>query len=77
MWWNHDLNWAGWLLMSLGMAGFWVLVAGLVLVAIKAGSSTGDLTRDARQILDQRLARGEIDIEEYQARRAVLPDARR
>lgn len=30
------------------------------------------LTRDAQRILDERLARGEIDIDEYLARRAAL-----
>lgn len=68
MWWDHDWGWAGWLAMTIGMAGFWVLVAVLVLAVVRA-----DRRRDAdelgpRQILEQRLARGEIDVQEYRER---------
>lgn len=65
MWWDHDWNWAGWLAMSIGMAGFWILVALVVLVVVRDGSGREAGRLEPRQILERRLARGEIDIEEY------------
>jgi len=65
MWWDHDWNWAGWLAMTIGMAGFWILVAMLVLVVVRAGRSPNAHELGPRQILERRLARGEIDIEEF------------
>lgn len=67
MWWDHDWNWnwAGWLAMTMGMAGFWVLVALLVLAAVRSGWGPGPAELEPRQILERRLARGEIDVEEF------------
>lgn len=36
MGWNGGLGWVGWLLMSLGMVAFWVLVA-VAIVALLPG----------------------------------------
>lgn len=77
MWWDHDWGWAGWLAMTIGMAGFWVLVAVLVLAVVRA-----DRRRDAdelgpRQILERRLARGEIDVEQYRERLAAMSQEHR
>ena len=68
MWWDHDWNWAGWLAMSVGMVGFWVLVALLVLAVVRSGKGPDPAELEPRQILERRLARGEIDIEEYRER---------
>jgi putative membrane protein len=68
MWWNHDLGWAGWLAMTIGMFGFWIVVALLILVSVRAGRSFGSAEQEPRQILERRLARGEIDVEEYRER---------
>ncbi len=66
---SHLLFWQA-ALMSLGMIIFWgLLIWGLYVLitgssrhfAIHHQSSDGD----ARQILDQRLARGEIDLDQY------------
>lgn len=68
MWWDHDFGWAGWLAMTIGMAGFWVAVVLLILVVVRAGRSPAAQEPEARQILERRLARGEIDVEEYRER---------
>lgn len=74
MWWNHDLGWAGWTLMTVGTAGFWVLVALLVVAVVRNGQS--NTPRDgAREILDRRLASGEIDVDDYHQRLDALEKA--
>jgi putative membrane protein len=72
MYWNDDFGWAGWLAMTLGMAGFWVLVALLILTAVRPRRGPNHEDQDPRQILERRLARGEIDVEEYRERLAAL-----
>lgn len=71
------MGWGGWLGMSLAMVAFWGLVI-LVVIAIFRGTGR-DATpvdraerRDSERVLDERFARGEIGVEEYQARRGVL-----
>ena len=67
-WWQGGLMW-------LGMIAFWGLLIWAVYAVItnltrKQGSNhSGD---DARRILDQRLARGEIDAAEYQRLRDLI-----
>lgn len=73
-------GWGGWLLMALVMVVFWGLViAGIVaLVHFLSGNRTaasggpGRGSGRAEELLAERLARGEIDEEEYRKRRAVL-----
>lgn len=82
MMWGSDLGWSGWLLMSLTTLSFWVLVATLVFVLWRAntrdsgGASRPSSDDAAQRILDERLARGEIGVDEYQARQDVLRSAR-
>ncbi|HKX76852.1 MAG TPA: SHOCT domain-containing protein [Acidimicrobiia bacterium] len=76
MWYWHGMGWWGWLM----MVAFWVLVVLLVVWAVRSsttGGSTEPKEKDPRGILDERFARGEIDPEEYQERRAVLETQRR
>lgn len=77
MWWDHDLGWGGWLMMTIGMGGFWILLAVLVFALMRSGRQGGMPSLDAREILEQRFARGEIDAEEYQARLDILTRASR
>jgi putative membrane protein len=49
-----------------------LVVVGLVWLVSGRWSGAGDMGRSARRILDERYARGEIDEEEYQRRRAAL-----
>ena len=76
----------GWVLMSLGLLLFWTVVVAGVLWLIASlrrpnpsdtasgqpGSARGAPGPDARAILDERLARGDLTVEEYQTRRDVL-----
>lgn len=69
MGWYHDgVGWGGWILMTLAMVAFWALVV-LAVVAIFRGTqrpwSSPGVHRDPFEILDERLARGEIDEDEY------------
>ena len=74
MMWDGDgsVAWWGWLLMSVGMVAFWGLIIWAVWAlmtnfARRPGSETP--SRGPKEILDDRLARGEIDPEEYQRMR--------
>jgi uncharacterized membrane protein len=62
----------------LGMAGFWVVI---LLVALWAATrlfpSTETRPRTPRSILDERLARGEIDVSTYRRLLDVLLQADR
>ena len=79
MFWNGGVGWVSWLLMSVGMVAFWFLV----IIAIRTllpgvGGDWADRgrgraeTQDALGVLDERLARGELDVQEYRARREAL-----
>ena len=78
--WNGGMGAAGWLFMSL----FWVLLVVVVVwaaahlcpgrrdtVATTAGP-TPEPGEQPQQILDRRLASGEIDVETYEKLRATL-----
>lgn len=71
MWWSHDAGWAGWLMMTVGMGGFWLLVVVVVVMALRSGRP-GPAEPDPQEVLRQRLARGEIDVAEYEQRREAL-----
>jgi putative membrane protein len=53
------------------MIGFWALVA-WVIVAVVRRPDGRPSSRDARQILDERFARGELDADEYRQRSDAL-----
>ena len=70
------------MMMGFGLIGL-LLLGGVVIALLVGGtgllrqfsgsrSFSGRLERTARQLLDERLARGEIDREEYEAIRATL-----
>jgi putative membrane protein len=54
------------------LASLVLLVVGLVWLVSGRGSGARQAGWSARRILDERYARGEIDEEEYQRRRAAL-----
>jgi putative membrane protein len=71
----------GWLFMTLGMLGFWALVAVLALALLRRpGPSHQRPPRDqqpppgAEEILAQRLAHGELDPDEYRQRLQTLQE---
>jgi putative membrane protein len=68
------MGWGGWLVGSVVMLAFCALVVVGVFVLVR-GWFTGRVGFDRRspgQLLDDRFARGEIDIEEYTRRRELL-----
>ena len=75
MW--HDGGLGGWLAMALLMVAFWAGVIVLVIWLVRGGAfqqARGGRTNrpSALDTLDERFARGEIDREEYESRRAAL-----
>jgi putative membrane protein len=79
-----NVGWGGWLMMALIMVAFWGLVVYAVVALFRGGATSSRSgstdpadVKDPRQILDERLARGEIQIEEYQARKDALADKTR
>ena len=81
-WYGGGMGWGGWL----GMGIFWIallaLIIWLVVKLLPSGERGARPPADPSQgespmeILDRRLARGEIDVETYQMQRAVLIEAR-
>lgn len=87
MYWHDGMGFAGWWAMGLGMLLFWGVVIGGVALLVRwavgnrgprhedgpGGGGHGPVEdRGARRLLDERFARGEIDVEEYRHRREVL-----
>lgn len=73
MWyWGGGVHWWGWLLGFVAMAAFWGLIiwgAWYFLTSIgrrPEPPATRGEPADPKRILDERLARGEIDTDEYQ-----------
>ena len=76
MGWYHDgVGWGGWLLMILMMVLFWGLVVAAVVGLFRFGSQAAGPT--PRELLDERLARGDLTFEEYDVLRRALLDGRR
>lgn len=79
---TYEMGWWMWVLMALGTLGFWVVVAYVVRAVIHGRSATPPPTATATwtgsepmRLLDERLARGEVDAEEYQRTRNLLTHA--
>ena len=69
------MHWWGWLLGTIGMVAFWGLIIWAVWyfvtgVSRRPGYAHG--SGDPKRILDERLARGEIDTDEYRRLLAVI-----
>ena len=71
----------GWLLMTLGILGFWALVAVLALALLRHPGPPNQQPQPGQQprpgaeeILAERLARGELDPEEYRQRLQTLQE---
>ena len=77
MWSNYGLGSGGWLLMSVAMVGFWVLVV-FAITALFRGphGASRDTPRPegqtAQMVLRERFARGEISVDEYHVRQTLL-----
>jgi putative membrane protein len=77
-WYVGGMGPFGWL----GMGVFWLVVLALIVWLVvrllpgSGGGPTGPASGSALEILDRRLASGEIDQETWQAQRAALLAAR-
>ncbi|MFF7444038.1 SHOCT domain-containing protein [Streptomyces sp. NPDC008122] len=80
-WYGNGLNGWGWFAMSAGMVLFWGLLITVAVMAFRAldraaeRPSASRPAAPAEQILSERLARGEIDEEEYRRRLTALRSA--
>jgi putative membrane protein len=83
MMFGYGSHWAFWqvALMWVGMIGFWALVIWAAVFAIAATQRPPESPQppdgSARRTLDERLARGEVDVDQYrQLRDTMDSDAR-
>ena len=76
MMWDNDYGWGAWLAMSAGMVAFWALVAVAVVAVVRSTRDDRPSGDEANRLLDERFARGDIDEQEYQARRDLLRSGR-
>lgn len=83
MGWAGELTWTGWIVMAACMLAFWAVV--IYLVAMMFRTDRTDRTNgpsrtlqdfDPLQVLEERFARGDIDSDEFVARRQVLTHTR-
>ncbi len=88
MWyWGGGVHWWEWLIGFVGMVAFWGLIiyagwyllTGLTRNTAAPGPQPGQPAGppQAKQILDERLARGEIDADEYRRLRDLITGADR
>ena len=75
-WYGNGMGTGGWVFMIMAMTIFWALVilAGVMIFRGTRGRRNGSGTPDRGpvEILDERFARGEIDREDYEARKTAL-----
>jgi putative membrane protein len=77
---NSGGHWGFWILMIVAMLVFWGILAWAVVTIIRHKSADhgpvaqtpAGASSDALRILDERLARGDIDVDEYTRRRDLL-----
>ncbi len=80
-WYGNGMGTGGWVFMIAAMTIFWglVILAGVMIFRgngeRRGGLGTQD--RGAQEILDDRFARGEIDREDYEARKSALKSTAR
>ncbi|MER7071910.1 SHOCT domain-containing protein [Terrabacter sp. NPDC000476] len=77
MMWTSGMGAGMWLLMAAGTFGFWFLIAMLVRAILSdrlpgPGAAGRGVVPSALHLLGDRLARGEITLEEYEQRRRAL-----
>ena len=79
-WYGNGMGSLGWL----GMGVFWLILLGLIVWLVmrllpgnRGGGTTRSIGESTLDILDRRMARGEIDTPTWQAQRAALTGATR
>jgi putative membrane protein len=74
MWGGGGWGW-GWMIIGMVlMVGFWALVAWVIVTVVRCPGAPRSSSRDAQQILDERFARGELEVDEYRQRGDALRD---
>jgi putative membrane protein len=71
--WDAGVGWGSWLIACTMMLAFLALIVVVVVAlarGLRGGFGTGRPT--AKELLDERLARGEIDVEEYTRKMDIL-----
>ena len=78
---GYSMSGWGWLLMTLGRLGFWALIAVLALALLRRPGQPHQQPQPdqqprpgAEEILAERLARGELDPDEYRQRLQTLQE---
>jgi putative membrane protein len=66
---HGDLGFGWWLVMTIGMVAFWAAVIALAVWLVR---SRPERRETPEEVLDRRLAAGELDVEEYGRRKHVL-----
>jgi putative membrane protein len=73
MMWGYPNSWRGWLLMTVGMLGFWGLLIALgVALVRRPGPPDQQRHSSPEEILAEGFARGELDADQYRERLRVL-----
>ncbi|WP_412078678.1 SHOCT domain-containing protein [Streptomyces xanthophaeus] len=76
-WYDHDIGGWGWFAMSVSMILFWALIITVAVLLFRALARPPEHTHvssapTAEQVLAHRLARGEIDEDDYRRRLGAL-----
>lgn len=73
-WTNYGMDWWMWLLMIAGTVGLWVTAIAVGRALFRGGPSGQPPAAgsDPLRLLDERLARGEIGVEDYHRTRNLL-----
>lgn len=74
MYWNGDWNWGAWLGMTAMMVVFWGAVAWAIVAAVRGSGASRP--KSTQQILEERLAHGEITVDEYESLHAAIAASR-
>jgi len=76
MGWAGELTWTGWIVMAVCMLAFWAVVIYLMAMMFRTDRANGpgrtSQESDPLRLLETRFARGDIDSDEFVARRQVL-----
>lgn len=79
MYWGHHMGTGGWIFSILATVIFVALIVALIVWMVSSNSrsdGSSDVTGESpRDILDRRLASGEITVEQYSRLREALGDA--
>ena len=79
MWGNgsgNGMGWGMWLFMGVGTLVFWLVVLAMVrsVLPARGGQDQGPAQPDPLTLLTEGRARGELTVEEYEARRRHIVD---